>query len=675
MVLIGFVAAALCCLVLSTYVDVNYKLSDYLPADAPSTIALRAMEESFDETLPNLSVYVRDITIPDALALKARIARSPGVLDVLWLDDVVDIYRPLEMSDAATVEAWYKDGGALFSVAMSEENIVENIDTLRELVGEDGVLVGDAANRALTQVSATAEVTRIVMFVVPLVLFILLLTSGSWYEPVLFMASIGVAILINEGTNLLLGEVSFVTRSVAAVMQMAVSMDYAVFLLHRFNRFRREGMPTQEAMSEAMVQAASSIAASCVTTVIGFAALVLMRFRIGPDMGIVLAKGVALSFVSVMVFLPALTMATARLIDRTQHRSLLPSFEGFGRFVLRVCVPLAVVALIAITPAYLGQKNCQFIYGSSGINAPDSQAQKDADRIREVFGQSVQLALLVPDNDIVREAQLSDALEDIDAVTSVVSYANMVGIQTPTEFLAAHQLSTFRSGGYSRLLLYVDTSEEGDDAFAAVDAIKDTAEQYYPGAYHLLGLSAVNYDLRETIVKDSRVVTIAVIGAIAVTLLVTFRSLSIPLVLLLTIQGATWINLSVPYFTGVTLNYVGYQIVSSVQLGATVDYGILFVKHYLDNRRTLDKKAAVQRSIAQTSASILTPASILVTAGLMLGVISSNGIISQLGAILGRGAALSTAMVLLVLPGLLLMFDGVIGKTTLNGSSKEGQTL
>jgi len=656
-------------------VKVNYKLSDYLPVDAPSTVALRALEDSFEEGVPNLSVYVKDIDIPQALALKARLAECPGVQDVLWLDDVVDIYKPLEMADAASVEAWYKDGGALFAVTMSEDNIVANIQAVKELIGEGGIMAGEALNRAITTTSATAEVTRIVAFIVPLVLFILLVTSSSWYEPVLFMAAIGVAIVINEGTNIFLGEVSFVTRSVAAVMQLAVSMDYAVFLLHRFARFRGEGMDIREAMSEAMVRSFSSIAASCVTTVIGFAVLALMRFRIGPDMGIVLAKGVALSFFSVMVFLPALTMATAKFIDRTRHASLLPSFEGFGKLVVRICIPLAVIAVLLIVPGYLGQKNSEFIYGSSGINSADSQARKDADAISDVFGKSVQMVLLVPGDDIVRENRLGEALEEVEAVTSVVSYANMVGAPMPSEFLAPDQLARFRSGDYSRLILYVNTSEEGEDAFSAVDEIRATAEVYYPGAYHLVGVSAVNHDLKDTIVKDNQTVTVAVIVAIGITLLVTFRSLSIPLILLLAIQGATWINLSVPYFMGVTLNYVGYQIISSVQLGATVDYGILFVKHYLDNRRTLGKKDAVQRSIADTSSSILTPASILIIAGLMLGFISSNGIISQLGVTLGRGAALSTAMVLLVLPGLLLVFDTAIAKSTINGSRKEEVNL
>ncbi len=605
------------------------------------------------------------------MALKARLAQSPGVQDVLWLDDVVDIYKPLEMADASSVEAWYKDGGALFSVTIGSQNLVENIRAVEKLVGENAVLAGEAVNQAIITTSATSEVARIVAFVVPLVLFILLITSNSWWEPVLFMAAIGVAIVINEGTNIFLGEVSFVTRSVAAVMQLAVSMDYAVFLLHSFARFRDKGMSTRDAMSEAIVNSFSSIAASCVTTVVGFAALVLMRFRIGPDMGIVLAKGVAFSFLSVIVFLPALTMSTAKLIDRTRHRSLLPSFEGFGRLVARISIPVAIIAALLIVPGYLGQKNNEFIYGSSGINTPDSQAQKDADAIEDVFGKSVQMVLLVPGDDVVRESRLGEDLEGIEAVTSVVSYANMVGAQIPSNFLASDQLATFRSGGYSRLILSVNTSVEGEDAFSAVDEIRAAAEVHYPGAHHLVGASSVNYDLRDTIVKDNQVVTIAVIVAIGITLLITFRSLYIPLVLLLVIQGATWINLSIPYFTGDTLNYVGYQIISSVQLGATVDYGILFVQHYLSNRKILGKKEAVQRSIAETCSSILTPASILITAGLMLGLISSNGIISQLGAILGRGAALSAAMVLLVLPGFLLMFDSVITKTKADGSSKE----
>ncbi len=670
-VLIVFAIVGALCIVAMNLVNINFNMSDYLPDDAPSTVALQTMEENFDESLPNLSIYILNISIPEALGFKDAIAQSPGVESVLWLDDVVDTYTPLETLDQDMVEAWYKDSGALFSVSVDTDNVEEHIDALKELVGDRGVMAGNAYNLALAQNTTSQEIPKIVLFLLPLVILILLLSTDSWFEPVLFLLTIGMAILINEGTNIILGQVSFVTRSSSAVLQLAVSMDYAVFLLHRFARFRREGLDTPKAMSKAMAVSFSSIAASAMTTVIGFLVLVLMRFQIGPDMGVVLAKGIVISFLCVMVLLPVLSTVFVKLLDRTSHRHLLPSFEKFGKFVMRICIPLSLVVLALIVPAFLGQKNNHFIYGSSGMYAAESQAAKDMNAINAVFGQSVQMVLLVPQGDIVREAQLSEALEGMDHVTSVISYTNMVGVQIPEGFLSEDDLSQFRGGEYCRLIVYVSTSDEGTQAFSVVEQVRNVAQAYYPDVYHLVGQSVVNYDLKATIVSDNRVVTIAVIVAIALVLLLTFRSFSIPIILLLVIEGATWINLSIPYFTGSTLNYLGYQIISSVQLGATVDYGILFMHQYMVNRKSMAKRLAVQQTITDTAASILTPASILTIAGLMLGFVSSNGIISQLGLVLGRGGALSALMVLLMLPGLLLLLDGIVQRTTRTTSQKE----
>lgn len=670
-VLICFAVLVIASLLVMPMVRTNYRLSDYLPDDAKSTTALEVMEARFDQRIPNLSVYMQNVTIPQALKLKAQLQELPGVESVLWLDDVLDVYEPLEMQDSETVEAWYKDGGALFSLTVATDNVGDHIASLRAFIGDRGVLSGEAANQAAAQSSATGEVPRIVLFIVPLVLLVLLISTSSWFEPVLFFITIGVAVLMNEGTNVFLGEVSFITKSTSGILQLAVSMDYAVFLLHSFARHRQEGLDIQKSMSKAMADSFSAIAASCMTTVIGFAVLVLMRFKIGPDMGIVLAKGVMASFISVMLLLPVLAILSTKLMDRTHHRPLLPRFEKFGGVVLRICVPLAIVVMVLIVPGYLGQRQTHFIYGSSGMNSANSQGKLDQDTINGIFGQSVQMVLLVPQGDIVGETRLCADLERTEGVTSVISYVNTVGAEIPGELLNDKQLSQFRSGGYSRIILYLDTSDEGEEAFRLVEAVRNTANGYYPDAYQLVGPSVVNYDLMHTIVNDNKLVTVAVVIAIGMVLLLTFRSLSIPLILLLVIEGATWINLSLPYFAGSSLNYVGYQIISSVQLGATVDYGILFVQQYMNNRKRMDFRSAARRTVTDTAASILTPASILTIAGMMLGVISSNGIVSQLGAMLGRGAMLSAGLVLTMLPGLLLLFDKLIEKTTLRRAGKE----
>lgn len=645
-------------------VNVNYNLAEYLPENAPSTIALDVMNSSFSEEIPNADVYIPDISIPEALDYKKQLAGVPGVNSVLWLDNVVDIRQPLEMAEQETVESWYRDSGALFKLSIDSEDSVSVINEIPKITGENSVLSGEAVNQSCIQTTTMGEISKIMLYVVPLVLLILLLTTSSWLEPVLFLITIGAAIIINEGTNIFIGEISYVTRATSAILQLAVSIDYAVFLLHSFARFRQEKYDVKDAMKNAMVSSASAIAASAATTVFGFLALTFMKFKIGPDMGFVLAKGVLISYISVVVFLPVLVVYTEKLLEKTHHRSLIPSFKSFGRLASLICIPLSIIIFIMIIPSFLAQRNNEFAYGTSGMHSEDSEVRKGMDFIENKFGKSQQMVLLVPEGDAASESGLANALSGIPDVKSVISYSSMVGTQIPEEILLKEQLSQFRSGGYSRLILYVSTPDEGEEAFEAVEDIRKCAEEYYESRYYLTSQSVINYDLMDTITKDYLPVTLASIISIGLVLIITFRSASIPMILLLTIEGAIWINLGLPYFTGNSLNYIGYQIISAVQLGATVDYGILFVQRYMDKRLIMDKSEAVCHAVSETAASILTPAGILATAGMVLGLVSSNGIISQLGTILGRGAIISAAMVLLFLPALLILLDGFIKRTT-----------
>lgn len=662
--LIIFVVVILSVLAM-TLVQINYDLTDYLPKDAPSTVAMDVIENSFSEAIPNVNVFIPDLTIPQALAYKERLSEIPGVNSVLWLDDVVDIHQPLSTMDLHTVEGWYKDSDALFMLAGDTNESVAIIAEITKVSGEGSILSGALFNQATIQSLSTGEVSQIMFYMVPLVIIILLISTSSWFEPLLFLIAIGVAILINEGTNIFIGEVSYITQATSAVLQLAISMDYAVFLLHSFSKFRSAGNNVEEAMKKAMAESTSAIAASAITTIFGFLALTLMRFQIGLNMGLVLAKGIIFSFLSVMLLLPILAIYTTKIMDKTHHRSFLPSFKGFSKNVVRICIPLALIIFLVIIPSFLAQQKNDFIYGSSGIYSDDSQAQIDANFVKDIFGEKQQMVLLVPEGDAVQEASLNHALKHIPNVTSIISYPNTVGSEIPPEFLSTVQLSQFRSSGYSRYIFYAETTEEGEEAFALVAAVKEATTAHYGENFYLLGQNVVNYDLKQTIIKDTPRVNGVAIISIGLVLLLTFRSLTIPLILLLTIEGAIWINLGIPYFRGTSLNYVGFLIISAVQLGATVDYGILFAHEYMKKRKTCAKRKAAELSIFNTAASILTPASILALASVALGIVSTNGIISELGLMLGRGALISAFMVLCFLPALLVLFDPVIQKTTL----------
>ena len=641
-------------------VRVNYDLASYLPKDAPSTKAMGLVGDD----VPNLKVYVPGVSLSQAVNAKAAIAASPHVKRVLWLDDTMYLRgRPEETIPEEALVPWYQEGGALYQVAIDSTDYSTGYSDIKGLF-PDAIMAGDAANQATVISVSMREVARIIPFILPIVIFILLFATRHWFEPVLFLLSILVAILLNEGSNVFLGSVSFITRASSAVLQLAVSIDYAIFLLHRFGECREKGMDNQSAMVEAMVLSAPAVAASAMTTLFGFLALTLMDFGLGKDMGFVLAKGILFSYLTVMVFLPALAISAAKWIDKTAHRSFMPRFQKFSGVVIKRGLPLSIILIILMVPAYLGQKSNTFLYGSGGMHAPGSRVKYEAQEIERMFGRSQQMLLMVPQGDLARVSELGEKLKATQHITGVVSYPTEVGLGIPPEVIPADALAQLRSGGYDRLILAADTPEEGEEAFRLVESVRSIAASYFGDTYRLIGENVVNLDLKNTITKDNTEVLLGGIIAIGVILLLTFRSLSVPFILLLVIQGAIWINLSLPYFFGQELNYIGYEIVSSVQLGATVDYGILLTQRYLEARRRMGKREAAQYALSMSTGSILPPAFILASAGLLLGRISSNGVISQMGTILGRGALISAVMVLVVLPNLLIICDGLIKKTT-----------
>ncbi len=322
-IIVLFLVLTVICAGLSTLVGVDYDFADYLPDDAASTRALDVMEEEYDQPIPNLRVMVKDVTIPEALDYKKKLEAVEGVREVSWLDDSIDIYAPLEMADADTIDEWYKDSNALFSVTTSDDDAERKaaVYGIREVIGDDNAMSGTAVTDILSPIESTAEIQQIMLIALPIVFLILLLTTDSWFEPVLFMMTIGIAIMLNRGTNLMFGTISFVTNAAGAVLQLAVSMDYSIFLLHRFADNRKQGKDVQEAMTLAVRQSVGSVLSSGLTTVTGFAALILMRFKIGPDMGWVMAKAIIFSLICVLCLLPALAISTYKLIDKTQHRS------------------------------------------------------------------------------------------------------------------------------------------------------------------------------------------------------------------------------------------------------------------------------------------------------------------------------------------------------------------
>ncbi len=671
-----FLVATVISSVLILGVSVNYDLTDYLPEDSESTIALDLMYEEFGSGVPNTRVMVRNLTLTGAVEMKEKIAQAPGVTGVMWLDDTQDMSTPIELMDSATVEQYWHDGTALYQVTIEEGRESEAVAALYEMLGSDVAISGNSANTASMQNLVVSEVVGAASILIPIIIIILLLTTTSWISPALFLLTIGVAVLINMGTNVVFGEISFVTQSVSPILQLAVSLDYAIFLLNSFGRHRQEVDSSETAMRLAIKESFSSIAASAATTLFGFMALMFMRFGIGSDLGLNLMKGIVLSYVSVMVFLPALALASVKLLDKTSHRPIIHTGKRLGRALVKVRIPALILVLIAVIPCYLAQTRADFLYGNG---TPDTRTDygRDTVAINEEFGESNALVLLVPRGDPGAEAKMAEELAGIDHVTSVLSYAGTVGA-VPEGFLDESIVSQFYSDGYARIIMYTDTSEEGDEAFAVVEQVRATADKYYSESW-LCGQSANLYDMRDVVTADSTLVNWIAIGFIFLTLLVTFKSATLPFILLFVIEAAIWINLSVPYFADQPLVYIGYLVINTVQLGATIDYAILMTNGYTANRRTMGKREAVVATLNTNFESVLTSGVILTAAGLCLGFVSSLQVVAELGILLARGTVLSMAMVVLALPALLMLFDPLTARLTwkagfIDTAKKEAET-
>jgi len=407
-IIIIFVIFALITGIMTAAVSINYKMIDYLPKDSPSTIAIRIIKDEFSDDMPSGRVMINNVSITEALEYKEKIKNIDGITSVSWLDDIIGLNTlqsvPLEFLDKEIVDSYYKENSALLTISIESGKEQDTVAKLYEIIGKDNSASGEGINLAETQNMSVSEVLNAMLILLPIVIFILIITTSSWAEPLLFLSSMGIAIVINMGTNIIFGEISFISNTVSPVLQLAVSLDYAIFLLHSFNKHRLKTDP-ETAMKNAIKESVSTVAASASTTVIGFASLMFMRFGIGADLGITLLKGVILSFITVMVFLPSITLLLYKTIDKTRHRKFIPDFKGSGKFIMKIRIPFLILALVIVIPVFLAQSKTEFLYGLGDITA-STRAGTDSRLIEEKFGKDNMLVLLIPKENVGKEKEL-----------------------------------------------------------------------------------------------------------------------------------------------------------------------------------------------------------------------------------------------------------------------------
>lgn len=661
-----FIVIALVCAYLQTQVAINDDMTKYLPEDSETTIATEIMydefgkfetfkvmivgiEESEIETLQNRILNINDGDSVQRVSIENQTeADTDGKLDVLYS---VSLKEGLSFHDAKEVVADVKEDLTNYTVAMS----------------------GHVVNEQYIDSMAGDEAKALLLVIIPALLLILLITSKSFFEPVIVLITIVFTIMIAQGTNVIFEDVSYITNNMFAVLMIAISMDYSVFMLHTFKDARDEGLPTTQAAVHAFKKSFTTISAASLTTMAGFISFTLMEFTFGADIGWVFAKGILVALITSALLVPCLLVFFDKLIIKTSHRDFLPSFKLMGKGVLKIrYVVMPVVLALIIAGTVLSNQN-DFVYGNSAmIETPGTILYDDNKVITDTFGKHNQLVLLMPKTStLTEEKAIIDqitAIEHVDSevlALSTIVEANapaLMGADLDTVYTAIGTEVTdeFHGDEYIRIIFNLDTPEESEEAFDTILAIREVL----PEDGHLLGGTSAALDMKESISSDYYLVLIVSLVAVGLIIGLSFKSIILPIFLLLAVQGGVFINMTIPYVTGQAIPYVAYILIGTIQLGATIDYAILFTRKYMDNRKNMSKKQASYTTTNQVAGSILTSGGVLMAAGFAMYLTSNDAVVSKIGFLLGFGASISVVSVFVFLPALLTIFDRAIEKTT-----------
>ena len=720
-----YIAAFVFSLFSSGWVSVCNDLSEYLPDDTETRQSMNIMDEQF-VTYATAKVMVINVTFDEAEDICDRLEALPQV----------------QMVDFDNTEEYYKDASALFEVTLNSEEDDEmteaGYNAIEELLNGYDVYITKSVEDNSKDLES--EMNTVLVVAALIIVGVLFFTSSTYAEvPVMLITFIAAAIL-NKGTNFIFGEISFVSNSVTVVLQLALSIDYAIIMIHRYSE-ERETYEQREAVINALSKAIIEISASSLTTVSGLAALMLMQFQIGFDMGIVLIKSIVFSLLSVFTLMPGLLMLFGKYIDKTHHKSFIPKISFLGGIVskLRYVVPPIFAAVIIIS--YIVSSGCPFVYSAnSSKTSRENETQIAKRMINETFGSENMGALLVPTGDYEKEAQLISRLEQCDEVKSITGLANVKANDdytltdnlTPRQFAEladididlsnviyamydtkneeyASLINNFDGHGvplidmfmflydvkqdgyvnldeemsdnidelykkinaaqlqlkgdtYSRILIYMNLPEESEETFAFVDKIHEITEEYYDNCY-FVGNSTSDYDLSKSFAKDNIIISVFSILFVIIVLLFTFKSAGLPLLLIAVIQGSIWMNFSAPAITDTPLFFLSYLIVSSIQMGANIDYAIVISNRYLELKKEMSPKQAMTETLSFAFPTVLTSGSILAAAGFLISKLSTEPSIVSIGQCLGRGTVISMFLVMCVLPEILLLGDTLIEKT------------
>jgi len=723
-----YIAAAIFCVFSMNWVSVENDITTYLPEDTETRKGIVAMNENF-VTFGTARVMVSNVTYDTALELYDEILAVEGV-DMVTFDDSDSHYR----SAAALYDVSFAD-------SVNDPATIEALHEIRsKLSGYDTYVdttVGVDLNAMLDNEMSTILVVAVIIIVV-----VLTLTSRAYAEVPVLLITFCAAALLNAGTNFIFDRISFISDSVAIVLQLALAIDYAIILCHRFSD-EHETKAAREACIAALSKSIPEVTASSLTTICGLAALAFMQFSIGADMAMVLIKSIIMSLLSVFTLMPGLLMLFSPMIDRTKHRKLLPNVTLLGKFAVVVRRVLPFLFVILLVGAFWFSSKCPYCYSFNDLKTAKMSEQQEAYfKIKDTFGSSNMVALVVPSGNYAAEQEIMDELESRPEVTSALGLSNieiMEGFRL-TDSMNPRQLSELigldfevaqmlygayavehnqygellsgldeysvplfdmfvflkeelearnitldgegmesmgemlgmlekaqmqlQSEKYSRMIAYLDLPEESPETFAFLDEIRQIIGEHYADDYYVVGNSTSSRDLSSSFVKDNLMISILSALFVIVVLLFTFRSVGLPVLLILVIQGSIWINFSIPALMNQPLYFLGYLIVNAIQMGANIDYAIVISSHYQEYKKSMPHKKAIVHALNSAFPTVFTSGSMMAAAGLLIGNMSTQPVVSIMGMCIGRGTIISIILVLCVLPSILVLGDSIIDRTS-----------
>ena len=647
---------------------VNYDILSYLPDSLETVEGQDIMVDEFGMGAFSM-VVVEDMDLKDVAKLKEKFQDVEHVKDVLWYDSVADLSIPVSMIPAKFKDAFFNGDAtmmiALFDNTTSSDAAMEAVTDMRKIANEQCFISGMSGVVTDIKNIALQEMPIYVVIAACLSLLVLLLAMDSLVIPVLFLLSVGLAVVYNLGSNIFFGEVCYITKSLTAVLQLGVTMDYSIFLLNSFEAYKKKYDAKDRAMAHAIADTFKSVAGSSVTTIAGFLALCVMTFALGRDMGIVMAKGVVIGVICCVTVLPAMILVFDGVIEKTKHKPLIRSMDKASGFITKHYKVWLLIFLILLYPAVYGNNHTQIYYNIDKSLPATLDSNVSNEKLKEDFDMStVHMVLLKNGLDSKEKTQMLDQIDKVDGVKWSLGMNSLIGPTFPESMIPSNIKEMLQSDNYEVQFICSEYSSATDECNAQLDEIQKIVKKFSPESM-VIGEAPLMKDLQDTTDVDLQRVNILSMAAIFVIILFVFKSISLPFILLAVIEFAIFVNMAIPYYQGVTLPFVASIVIGAIQLGATVDYAILMTSNYQKQRHLgKTKKEAISIAHKFSMKSIIVSGCSFFAATFGVALYSKVDMIGAICTLLARGAVISTIVVLLVLPAMFMVFDPIIVHTS-----------